>query len=291
MSKDLSYSKRGTGSVYPERVYDSAPGIVRVEPLLTPKKFVERFFKGIPLVSPVTKEKVTVAELKDYIHRGMSLFEVESKTDATPIIRRHRLPFDPNLYHKFIHLEIPNKPIQKVIRLAICSASYQYTPQEGEKYPSGAEIYQVPNEWVEMGNAVRGILNVNPINPAFSAIGTQTAVAASGATILQFIGQMGWVPAYWVVECLHGFCSEDGGVPVVVNEMIGIKAALLLIDNLIPQYQIVSQSLSIDGLGQSVSNQMYQLLQIKQQKLLQDYDRLLKTIKNMLGNNFITSNV
>jgi hypothetical protein len=229
--------------------------------------------------------------LRDYIKRASSLVEIDSKLDFTQVVRRHRQPFDPNLYRSFICLEIPNKPINKVLRLAICSASYRDTAQQNDQYPSGAEIYRIPNEWVEMGNAIRGTLNVNPINPAFSAIGTQTAVAASGAAILQFIGQIGWVPAYWIVECVHGFVSDNGQIPVVMNELVGTRAALLLISNLIPQYQIASQSLNIDGMGQSVNNQMYQLLQIKQQQLQADYDKILKTLKVMTGNNFLISNV
>lgn len=291
MSIDLKDAKRNIGSVFPEKAIDAAPGFERVEPLITPKMFVSRFFEGIPLISPITKKKITQKELKDYLKRGMAIAEADTKIDIAPVFRRHRLPFDPNLYHKFIHLEIPNKPIQKVNRLAICAASYQFTENEDDEYPAGAEIYKLPNQWIDMAHATRGILNVNPLNPAFSAIGTQTAVAASGATILQFIGQMGWVPGYWVVECLHGFCSEDGNVPVVVNELVGMKAALLLISNLIPQYQIVSQSLSLDGLGQSVTNQAYQLLQIKQQQLMLDYKEMKNTIKTMTGNNFLIGNV
>ena len=291
MTQDFTDAKRGIGSVFPEKVYDSAPGLERIEPFLTAQMLKDRFFMGIPLISPITKEKITPAHLRDYIKRASSIVEIDSKLDLTQVVRRHRLPFDPNLYRSFICLEIPNKPVNKVLRLAICSASYKYTDQETAQYPAGAEIYRIPNEWVEMGNAIRGILNVNPINPAFSAIGTQTAVAASGAAILQFIGQIGWVPSYWVVECVHGFVSDNGQTPVVMNELLGMKAALLMISNLIPQYQIASQSLNIDGLGQSVNNQMYQLLQYKQQQLQADYDKMLKTLKTMTGNNFLIGNV
>ena len=291
MSQDFTDAKRGLGSVFPEKVYDSAPGLSRVEPSLTAKILKERFLWGIPLVSPITKEKLTDAQLRSYLQRAACVMEIETKLDFTQVVRRHRLPFDPALYQSFICLEIPNKPISKVLRLAICSSSYQFTEHANDQYPVGAEIYRIPNEWVEMGNALRGTLNVNPINPAFTAIGTQTAVAASGAAILQFIGQIGWVPAYWVVECVHGFVSDNGQLPVVINEIIGTKAAIMLLSNLIPLYHIVNQSLNIDGLGQSVSNQMYQMLQIRLQLLQADLDKMVKTMKTMVGNNFMITNV
>jgi hypothetical protein len=142
-----------------------------------------------------------------------------------------------------------------------------------------------------MSYAPKGNIFVNPINPAFSAIGTTTAVAASGATILQFIGQNGWVPAYWTAECVMGFCSEDGNVPVYVNEAIGTKAAMLLILNLLPLFRIVSHSMGADGLSQSVSNQLWNILQIKYNLLEEQYKHMIKSVKVLTANTLFSSNV
>jgi len=291
MAKDLSKSKKLTGSIFPERVYDATGVLNRIEPLLDGETFRKRFFFGFNLISPVTREKITNSDLEDYILRAVSQFELDTKLHVTPVIMRHRLPFDPNLYHMNIWTQLPNKPIQKVIRMAICSASYTGTSEENEQYPSGAEIYRIPNEWIDVSYAVRGTLFVNPLNPAFSAIGTNTAVSTSGATILQFIGQIGFVPAYWTVECVHGFCTEDGRVPIIVNECIGAKAAMMLIDNLLPLFKITSQSLSIDGLGQSVNDLSYQLLQQKRQLLDTNYRENVQKLKTMTANNLFTGHV
>lgn len=182
MSQDFKNAKRGTGSIFPEKVIDAGGGVRRVEPLLSGEQLRKRFMFGLPLISPLTKERLEDKDLGDYVIRAANQVELDTKLDISPVIRRHRLPFDPNMYQQFIYLEIPNKPIQKVLRLAICSASYTDTglPNQNAQYPSGAEIYKIPSEWIEMGNAPRGILNVNPINPAFSAIGTSTSIAGSG---------------------------------------------------------------------------------------------------------------
>jgi hypothetical protein len=192
-----------------------------------------------------------------------------------------------------MYTEVPNKPIQKVLSMAICSASYAATgdPNESSQYPNGAPIYTIPNVWIDMANAQRGILNVNPLSPAFSAIGTNTAVGAAGATILQFIGQQGWVPGYWNVVCLHGYCTEEGQVPVKINEVIGMKAAMLVIVNLLPLYRFASQSLGIDGLSQSVNDLAYQLLQNKYEMLEKLYTDAIKKLRTKTGNNFFSSNV
>lgn len=299
-------TKRGTGSVFPEGAIDSGGGPERIEPMLTAKQLKQRMFKGFDLVSPINGEKWTMSDLKDTIKRATAQFEVDAQVKVAPLLLRKRLPFDPNLYHQFIYCDLPDKPISLVRRLAICSASYIDIPLQStdaaenvnpqnlvnaSRYPSGAQIYQIPTEWIEMGNAVRGLLNVNPINPAFSAIGITTSVAASGATILQFIGQQGWVPAYWTVEYVVGFCSLEGNVPVVVNECIAQKAALMVIDQLILLFKIANQSLNMDGLGQSVSDLTYQLLMEKRKQLVEDYKAGVHRIKMMTGNTMFSSNV
>lgn len=286
-------SKKNIGASWPEKAIAAAPGLNRVEPFLTPKKFQKRFLFGIPTVAPLTKEKLELDDMKDYIQRAANLFELETKVSVFPIVKRFRLPFDPNMYQQFIYLEVPEKPIQQVINMAITSASYTETGErnEGSRYPRGHEIYTIPPEWVEMGNASRGILNVNPINPAFSAIGTSTSVPASGASILQFIGQQGWVPAYWNIEVILGLGTMEGNVPAIVNEAIGAKAVMLLMDNLIPQYRIVSQSLSIDGLGQSVSDQLYQLLMDKRDQAEKSFKEITNKIAKVTSSKFFSGNV
>lgn len=290
MSSDFTNSKKGTHSVYPQSAIDTANGIDRVEPLLSTREFRDRFTFGFPLVSPLTKEEVTNKMIKTYINRAANLFEFEAQIDVAPVIRRHRLPFDPNLYRERIFLEVPNKPIQNVIQLAIISAGYS-EEEEAKKYPSGGEIYTIPRTWIEMGNANRGALNVNPINPAFSAATFTSAASASGAGILQFIGQTGWVPAFWQVECVHGIGTADGKVPTWVNEAIGSRAMMLLIQDLLPLFRIQSQSLSADGLSQSVSNSTPQLLQMKFTELEKNYNAIVKRSKTMYNNKFFSSNV
>jgi hypothetical protein len=291
MAQDLSKSKKLTGSVYPEGAYDAVGGIDRIEPLLTAKLLKTRFLGGIPLEYPITKEKIAVSEIKDYIKRAVNLVELESKVLIQPTIRRIKLPFDPNLYLKYIYCEVPHKPIQKVIKMAITSASYKDTAEADKQYPSGAELYVIPNEWVDTSYALHGRLTVNPINPAFSAVNSTDAMAASGASVLMLIGQQGWVPAYWSIEAVFGFCTEDGNVPVFINEIVGTKAAMLILDNLIPAYRTASQSLSMDGMGQSVNDLGYQLLTQKRQTLEATYKGLINQLKGMTGSKFFSSNV
>lgn len=285
-------AKKGISSVYPEKVLEGNSGLTRVEPFLTPDVLKDRFLWGIPLISPVTRQSITNNMLKDFIQRAANEFELKCQVDVFQVVRRYRLPFDPNLYYQFMTLEIPNKPIQTVIDLSIRAASYNanYNAQN-EQYPSTNLIYKIPNEWIDMANASRGTLAVNPLNPAFSAIGSGTSAPASGATIMQFIGQSGWVPSYWNTEVICGFANDEGQVPVAINEVVGNYATMLILDNLIPQFRYASQSLGIDGLNQSVNDNMFSLLQDKRQKAEVSFKEQVNKIKQITSSKIFSSHV
>ena len=287
---DLSNAKKKTGSAYPDEVIDGSGLYDRIEPMLTPKIFKNRFLFGVPLTAPTTGETLNNSDFKDAIKRAVNQFEMDSKVLVMPVIQRTRLPFDPNLYQRNMWFEVPKKPVQKVIRLAICSADYDEN-ERTKQYPSGNNIYQIPNNWIDMSYATHGKIFVNPLNPAFASVGTGTMAAASGATILQFINFGGWIPAFWTIEYLSGLCTEEGHVPVFINECIGQLAAILLLDNLIPLYNIASQSLSIDGLSQSVSDQRFRLLTEKRAALVESYERNYKKVKATMNQSFFVSNI
>jgi hypothetical protein len=288
---DLTQAKKLPGSIYPEGAFSAPSGFGRIEPFLTPESLKTRFLFGLPLVSPITRAKITDVDLIDYIKRGASQLEVDAKVVVTPVMQRVRLPFDPALYEKNIWLECPYKPMQKLAALYIASASYANTPDQNAPYPAGANIYQVPNDWVDVSYAVKGKIFVNPINPAFAAVGTAQQAAFSGAGILQFIGMNGYVPAFWSIDALFGFCTQDGQVPLVVNEALGAWAAILLLTNLFPLFRATSHSLSADGLGQSSTDALQQLLQAKIEQLKLQYANNVKQIRSLCGTNFTTSNV
>lgn len=285
-------SKKGISSVYPEKVLEGASGLTRVEPFLTPDVLKDRFLWGIPLTSPVTKQKITDSMLKDFIQRAANDFELMCQVEIFQVVRRYRLPFDPNLYFSFMTLEVPNKPIQTVIDLSIRAAAYNSNPdQDTAQYPATNLIYKIPNQWIDMANASRGTLIVNPLNPAFSAIGADVSAPAGGATIMQFIGQSGWVPSYWNTEVVCGFGTAEGQVPVIINEAVGCMATMLVLDNLIPQFRYATQSLGIDGLSQSVNDNMFSLLQEKRKNADEQAQKYIKRIKQITSSKFFSGHV
>lgn len=288
---DIKDAKRGIGSVFPEKVAGSSPGVPRVEPLLTPKVLKQRFLFGVPLTSPVTQEKISNKDLQDYINRGVARIEMEAQIDVFPVLRRHKAPFIKEFYTEYMYLEFPNKPIQKINRIIITSANYLGTPTEDDKYPIGGDIFRFPTDWIEPANMNRGLINIVPLNPAFSSVGFSSAASGTGAAMLTFLTSLGWIPAFFLIECLTGLCSEEGEVPLYVNEAIGASAAIKVLDNLIPQYRVTSSSLNMDGMGQSVGDQMYQLLTQKRTDLEATLTTIVNRLKTYTSNAIFSGNV
>jgi DNA-binding transcriptional regulator YbjK len=263
-----------------------------------------RFMFGIPLVAPITKQKLTDDMIQDAITRATNQVEKDLKLEVFSTVKRSRLPFDYALYQSAIWCEVPFGPIQSVIRLCICSADYQYTDDPSDpnlannaesQYPSGQTLFQIPPNWIDLSHAAQKKVFVNPISPlAVSTISTGVAANQLGYYALSLIGassQTGMLPAFWTVEYLAGLSTSGGQLPVVVNEVIGAKAAILLLGMLYPLYRTTSQSLSIDGLGQSVGNQFAQFLKQRLEDLTAQYNDVIKSIKTMYGQKIFASNV
>jgi len=416
MSTNMKKAKKGTGATFPERQIDGTGLYAELEPLIDGETMARSYLFGIPLISPLTKERLGPKDLESFIKRGLGRFQLEAKTSVQTRLVRHRMPFDPQLYAQFVALEIPFKPIRRVKRLAICSAAYgsindfgeeesvslendheglfpdgqsprhtnpwhlgtpyglgaivtwngssyasavsanvgnqpdtspaQWTlaawdgawsnvttygigavvkynnnlyvsqqvgnlgnvpimtpafwatatskPKHDHRFPSGSEIYRIPNEWIEMGNATRGLLNVVPLGVVFSGGGLgfeAQAGSLTGSALLQVIGALGFLPAFWTVECETGLMDPEGMVPVIVNEAIGSAAAIYALEVMLPLFRIASQSMSVDGLSQSVTDRIIELIELRLDKLEKRYAMIIKHLKVMFGNSFFTSNV
>ena len=272
---DYSNSKKdpnGPG-IYPNNAIDAA-SFRRMEPLLTPETFISRFMFGIPLRSPITKQTLTNEQITDFINRSANAFELEAQVDVFPVQRKKRLPYQIDLYREFIYTELPNKPIQSVEQMAIVSSNNEM-------------IYRIPPEWIDTANFIDGRINVVPLSPAFNSV-VQPGSSSVGGAFLVLIGFQEWYPAYWELKYTSGL-SSDGRLPTVINEAIGLRAAIMILNTLIPQFQLSSYSLGIDGVSQSQTNQAPQLYaQIRDQYQVQ-YDKIVQRIKMMYNNTMLVS--
>jgi len=272
----LDGQRTSLGSTYPDHAENSNAAVNRVEPLLTPELLKSRHLFGIPLVSPLTREKISDEMLKDSIVRAVNRAETQSKLVIWLTQFKQKFPFDRNLYQQWVHINIPKTPIFSLQSLTITTAD-------------GTNVFVMPQRWIETSNFHKGLLNVIPISPAFAALGAQTTGATGGAVFLTFIGQLGWIPAYWQAEWIAGF--DDKAIPVIVNELIGVIAAMDVLSPLAATKQTTSHNLSADGLGQGVSTPGPQTYKIRMDELEVKRQQILADLKMMYGQSMFVGSV
>ena len=263
--------------IYPVRANATSGLLKRCEPLLTAKKFKKRFLQGIPLVSPITKEKITEDDLKDHLLRAVNDVELAVRIDILPVQYAEHLPFDRFEYDSWIRIHLPQKPIQFIEEMAIKTADEQ-------------NIYTIPPEWIDTVNLVRGLINVVPLN---SALGQSTITgggqAFGGSIFITAFGGFPWVPALWFIKYVTGF--EEGQVPVIMNELIGAHAAIEILSQLQAQFSQQSASLSYDGISQSTSSPGPKRYQDRIDKLEEKRKDLTKKFKMKYGHSIWSDNV
>ena len=268
------YPKDYGTATYPVLAKNVSNVIQRVEPILTPEKLVSRYLKGLDL-SDYSKD-----DLKDKIHLAMNEVEILIDVPITPIRRKEKHPFDRNLYTKFIHIMTNFGPIIEINKLCIQSSNNK-------------NIFTIPPDWIESARFFQKQINVIPLTVvgATAITSGQPTGAAGLAFIAAMNGGIHWVPSYWEVEYTTGVCSKEGHVPVVVNELIGVIAAIEILGNLGPLNPNTSVAVSHDGISQSSSNPGPAVYQTRIGELQGRKDELTKKIRKVYYNKYFMSNI
>lgn len=271
---DFKRAKKNNKSNYPVDAVDAA-SFARVEPLITPDLFLSRFLFGIPKVSPLTGEQLTKEMIKDVIIEAANLVEEELGIPIYPITVRERQPYDVDLWREYGYIMLRQKPI-----LAINKWSIQNS--------AGHDIYTFPSNWIEL-DATNGRLNLIPssIGLGGNIVGPLDGEQGGpGPGFLVLLTDSLSLPGYFTIDYTVGFQTNQG-VPAVINRLVGLKAAIALFLRLIPLYGYSSQSLGMDGMSQSQSQQVANLLLQTKAAYDQEYADLLGKLRTKYNNNFI----
>lgn len=278
---DFSKAKSGPGGLYPDGNVEVQ--WIRTEPLVGPFQLRNLFLFGINLVSnikdPATgKAQVMTDEiLKMYIDRAVARIETETGLDIFPNIIHEKQPFDHAEYMSFGYFRTERRPVSRVIQLSVCPST-------------NIDIFIVPPEWIETARLPQGQINILPMTAALGQGGFIPSMSAGGAVFLQILGNKSWLPSFWKIEYSSGF--DDAQIPKVVNEVIGIDAAIEVLSSLGATYaRSTSYSLGIDGMSQSVGTPGPQIFAQRIQELTARKEMLVKKIKSLFGLTLFSGNL
>lgn len=262
---------------------DASAAFARVEPLLLPSQLVNRQLAGIPLYSalpdPVTKQRFNFGApdvLNDFIEGAIGQVELETGLRVTPVEVTRRLAFDLPEYRQMGYVRVPDAPVLKVLSLSVTDASLNV-------------IFSIPTQWIDVGHLQRGQINLLPLQPAFVGAGTVgTSDSAGGAAFIALMGARSWVASWWTIQYVTGFA--EGRVPRVLNDLVGCRAAVNILQRIQATNKVASYGISLDGAGQNITTPGVQLYSQAIELLEKDYKTISSKLKARFGKKIFSDN-
>jgi hypothetical protein len=274
---DFDKNKQYYSAGYPVHCTRTSALLKRCEGILTPQLLVSRYLKGIPLAFP-NGDSFSNPDIQDQIVVATNEMELACKITMSREQFTDKVPFDLALYKSFIYLKTEQGPVLSVQDVSIVSSD-------------GYKVFKIPSAWLESSNFSKGIINVVPILGAYSVATGGGVGAYGGIPYLNVFSQLSFVPGFWQLEYTTGVSKIEGQFPVVVNDLIGMTAAINMLMMITNMFLTTSQSLSRDGISQSSSGpgpRMYlpyiEALKIKR-------DALLAKIKATFAQKFLVTNI
>lgn len=273
LMSDYSESKSFGTLGYPVEGFKTTALFRRCEPMLTPDLLKSRYLKGIDA------SKYSNEELEQEIELATNEFELMSNMNVNKVQFKERIPFDRASYKAFVFMKLNNGPIRSIEEVLIESSN-------------GENIYKLPADWIEVGFAHKRQINLIPILSIFGAAGLKDGQASNaGLIFIQAVNNFRWLPAFYSVTYTTGLTNKDGEVPIVVNDIIGMTAAIEILSSLQANIQYNSTSIGQDGISQSASGPGPQTYQTRIEELMQRRERMMNKVKANFSQKYFWSNI
>jgi hypothetical protein len=273
---NFSDSKKYPTSTYPVHAKEASDLFSRIEPTLTPKKLISRYLKGINLTFK-DDSTLETEDLKDRINMAMNEFEELTGLLISPTIIKQKFPYDRNLYRSYIHCKTEKSPIVSLFKFSITSADQN-------------DIFNLPLEWIETARFAHGQINVIPLLTNYTAQGYAASGSAGIALLSILENSFHFVPAFWDVEYSTGLCTKDGKVPSVVNQIVGMIAAIDILGEKAADDADTSVSISRDGISQSRSGPGAAKYAARIEQLEEKKKELIKKLKGRFSRKYFVGN-
>ena len=258
---------------YPVEANITSNILRRCEALLNPEQLKSRYLKEIDI------SNYSKAELKQEIELAINEFELMSNLNVTKVQHRERLPFDRSLYKQFVYMKTSDGPILSIEEILIESSN-------------GENIYKLPADWIEAGFFHKRQINLIPILSIFGAAGLKDGQASNaGLIFIQAVNNFRWLPAFFTIKYTTGISHVEGQLPIIVNDIIGMTAAIAILSNKQTKFIHNSTSISQDSISQSASGQGPQTYKARIEELMERRERMLKKLKSVFSQKYFLTNI
>jgi hypothetical protein len=204
--------------------------------ILTVPQLKQRYFHGIDITDD---DGVPLPDsvFQFYILAAIRALEHEIDVPIIPTSFVEKHDYYREDYHAFNFLKMDYRPIISVEEFRV-------------QYPSGQNVVIFPEEWLRIHRA-EGQIQVVPTAGTLSEI----LVGQGGSFLPAIYNGLAYLPDLFELSYTAGF--EDGKLPANIRDVIGKIASLgpfNLFGDLIVGAGIATQSLSLDGLSQSIGS-------------------------------------
>lgn len=274
---DYTKSKSVIGGVFPEGTVESPWQYL--EPLITPEQLRARWLFGVPLVSatvdPLTNTRQVITDdlLLDLIQGAVGETETRCHLRITPQQVKTQLAYDRPDFVQFGFFKLPHHPVASIEELNIRSSD-------------DVNFFTFPLEWISMGQAHKGQINILPLSPATTGAAF-ASLAGSPGFLITVAMALSWIPSYF--QCTYTVGFPNLLVPRIINDIVGITCAINVLGLLTTTYLKNSFSLSIDSLSQSQSSPGPEIFRGQIAALEDKRAKLQKSLKAIFGNLIVTT--
>lgn len=206
----------------------------RNESLITPKQLKERYLFGIDLTDEAGNE-IPDAVFQHQINSAVSYLEHKLDIVIFPTkIAAERYDYRQVDYTNFNFIQLKKRPVSEVTILKA-------------KFPANRELVDYPTEWFVLEKESAQI-QLSPVEGTFSGL----IVTQGGAYVPLIYGAKDYWPHLFEITYTAGFCNDQ--IPVLINEMIGMQAAIRsfeILGDIVLGPGVASESVNLDGAGVS----------------------------------------
>lgn len=201
----------------------------RAEPLLSVAQLKERYLTGIDLTD--YKGKEIPDSLLQY-HLGAAISFLEHKLDLIILETQFTEDYDYRAvdYTNFNFIPLKKRPGIEVLEIKA-------------RFPNNRDLVLYPKEWYVLEKESSQV-QLSPVEGTFSGL----IVTQGGSYVPLIYGTRDYWPHMFHITYRAGFCVDQ--IPVIVNEMIGMQAAIRIFEilgDILFGPGVVNESVSIDA--------------------------------------------
>jgi hypothetical protein len=226
----------------PPNSINTTVDFMRTEPILTVEDLKTRYLFGVKLTDEEGNE-LPEETMQHFINSAVSYLEHKLDIIIKPTDFSERYDYKAKDYVHFNFMQLKKRPVLEIEQLKA-------------KFPHNRDLIDYPEEWYVL-EPESAQVQLSPVEGTFSGL----IVTQAGTHMPLIYGVRNYWPHLFEIKYTAGFCPDK--VPVLINEMIGMQAAIRafeILGDIVLGPGTAGESVALDGASvskQTTASAMY----------------------------------